>query len=138
MPTLLSMCINIMAVSPGYDVSMIAFTRYAASWMVRRLCIEIRYAIFADGEALSFSSSTMKLGLLAGQLQVDQSTDSSPLSATAPSRAGSRNNKTRWNSKTMAERNGIMVIGMQEDRMPPNKLVVVGSRERSVERVPEM
>lgn len=111
------MCIKIMAVSPGCDVSMSAFTRYAASWMVRRLCIEMRYAILADGEAaLSLSSSTMKLGLLAGQLHFDHimmSSGSSLGSATTPSRAaGRKNNRRSWNSKAKAKREVIMVVTM--------------------------
>jgi len=100
------MCIKIMAVSPECDVSMSAFKRYAASWMVRRLCIEIRYAILADGEASSLSS-TMKLGSAAGQLQLDHSSSSIPACATTPSCAGRRNK--RWNNKEMVKRKAIMV-----------------------------
>ena len=95
---------------------MSAFKRYAASWMVRRLCIEIRYAIFADGGAFSLSS-TMKLGLLAGQLQIDHSSASSSVPATTTSRVGRRNK--RWNRKKMADREVIIVMLRIEVDSPP-------------------
>ena len=46
-PTRWSTWMRITAVLPGWEVSISALSRYAPSWMVRRLCTVIRYAILA-------------------------------------------------------------------------------------------